>query len=148
MSPDFLVRDIPGKGRGVFAARSFSVNELLLPIEGEPASGRGAHTIQVGWDAHIKPTEPFLFTNHSCDPNAGIRGDASGRPGLYARRGIVADEEITWDYAMSESELAPMPCSCGASACRGVIERGWDGLSEERRAAYRDWRMPYLRVPK
>ena len=148
MNPDFLVKPIPGKGRGVFAGRAFLAGERLLSIEGEPASRRGPHTIQVGWGAHIKPTEPFLFTNHSCDPNAGIRADVAGRAGLYARRVIQAGEEITWDYAMSEAELAAMPCSCGASACRGVIEGGWDGLSEERRAAYRDWLMPYLRSPK
>ncbi len=147
MTPDFAVKDIPGRGRGVFAARARYAGERLMPIEGESAPRRGSHTIQVGRNAHIKPNEPFIFTNHSCDPNAGIKADASGKLGLYARRGIQAGEEITWDYAMSESELDAMTCSCGASACRGVITRGWEGLGEECRAAYRDWLMPYLRAP-
>ncbi|PIR18914.1 MAG: SET domain-containing protein-lysine N-methyltransferase [Elusimicrobia bacterium CG11_big_fil_rev_8_21_14_0_20_64_6] len=148
---DFAVVDTPGKGRGVFAVRAYREGEALMPISGEPVPGRGTHTIQVGRQAHIKPGEPFLFTNHSCDPNAGIRADASGRPGLYARRAIAAGEEITWDYAMSELDLIvdgrarSMICSCGSQKCRRLIENGWGGLSAERREVYRDWIMPYLR---
>ena len=117
-----------------------------MTISGEPAAARGPHTIQVGWSAHLKPSAPFLFTNHSCDPNSGIKADGIGRPGLYARRAITAGEEITWDYAMSESEFAAIACSCGAKNCRGVVEKGWGGLSAERREAYREWVMPYLRA--
>lgn len=148
---DFDIVEVPGKGRGVFAVRAYRTKEALMPISGERASGRGTHTIQVRRETHIKPAEPFLFTNHSCDPNSGIRADASGRPGLYARRDIAVGEEITWDYAMSERDLIvdgrarSMLCSCDTAACRRLIEKGWGGLSSERRADYRDWSMPYLR---
>ena len=144
---DLTIVDAPGKGRGVFAARPFKAGERLMMVSGGAAPARGPHTIQVDWDAHIKPEAPFLFTNHSCEPNAGFKTDASGRVALHARVDIGAGEEIVWDYAMSESDLAPMACSCGATGCRGVIAGGWDGLSEARRRDYREWAMPYLLAP-
>jgi uncharacterized protein len=39
------------------------------------------------------------WVNHSCEPNAGIRGQIS----LVAMRNIAPGEEVTFDYAMTDS---------------------------------------------
>jgi len=51
--------------------------------------------------------------NHSCEPNAGFRGDLV----LVARRDIGPEEEITWDYstAIDEEEFPGFACCCGAA---------------------------------
>lgn len=72
------------------------------------------------------------YFNHSCTPNAGIKGQIV----LVAMRDIRADEEVCFDYAMC---LYPTPgapryemrCNCGAKNCRGVITDD-------------DWQIPEL----
>jgi hypothetical protein len=38
-----------------------------------------------------------------------------------ALRDIEIDEEVTFDYAMSDDEFYEMNCYCGAPTCRGTI---------------------------
>jgi SET domain-containing protein len=38
------------------------------------------------------------FTNHSCEPNCGLRVDPSGFE-MIALRDITANEELTYDYS-------------------------------------------------
>ncbi len=60
--------------------------------------------------------------NHSCDPNCGIFGPRY----LVSRRTIYAGEELTFDYAMSESILGLNNCQCRTSSCRGdVFSNDW-----------------------
>lgn len=68
------------------------------------------------------------YFNHSCSPNAGIKGQIF----LSAMRDINADEEITFDYCMSLSEFTgssfviEFECSCGSPECRGkVTQSDW-----------------------
>ncbi len=68
------------------------------------------------------------YFNHSCSPNAGLRGQIF----LTAMRDIAIDEEITFDYCMSLSEFSgssfviEFDCSCGALECRGrVTQKDW-----------------------
>lgn len=52
------------------------------------------------------------FMNHSCDPNCVFVGDFL----CVATRDIAVDEEITYDYATSETEDSshmPFDCRCG-----------------------------------
>lgn len=58
--------------------------------------------------------------NHSCDPNAGIKGQIL----LVARRKIRAGEEICFDYETAEigkSDGTPFYCNCGSKSCRKKI---------------------------
>lgn len=79
--------------------------------------------------------EPADFFNHSCDPNAGFRGQIF----LVALRPIEAGEEICFDYAMVVSESAgsdvvfEMDCGCGTVLCRGRITED-------------DWKIPQLQL--
>jgi len=65
--------------------------------------------------------------NHSCDPAGWIvKRDLST---IVARRDLEKDEEITYDYATSESYEWPfklpdgetVKCLCGTSLCRGAV---------------------------
>ncbi|MSR67880.1 SET domain-containing protein-lysine N-methyltransferase [Candidatus Peribacteria bacterium] len=76
----------------------------------------------------------FLM-NHSCDPNCGLRGQII----FIAIRDICANEELTYDYAMTDSctddrEIftKPMQCSCGSKKCRKDISDN-------------DWKNPVLK---
>lgn len=71
----------------------------------------------------IDPIPPFKFLNHSCNPNAGIKGSVT----LCALRNIKPDEEITVDYSTFEGDErwqleGGKMCLCGEKNCRGVIK--------------------------
>ncbi len=84
--------------------------------------------------------EPNDCFNHSCDPNLGF----SGQVGLVAMRDIQADEELTFDYAMSDgSPYDEFDCRCGAKNCRGKVT-GDDWRSPALWEKYRGYFSPYL----
>eukprot|EP01089_Gocevia_fonbrunei_P015294 TRINITY_DN442_c0_g1_i2.p1 TRINITY_DN442_c0_g1~~TRINITY_DN442_c0_g1_i2.p1 ORF type:complete len:204 (+),score=24.96 TRINITY_DN442_c0_g1_i2:97-708(+) len=72
-----------------------------------------------------------FFTNHSCDPNTWyLEGDSRV---MVARRLILKGEEITYDYATSETLYLDFEsCSCGTSKCRGKVTQD-------------DWKLPKLK---
>jgi SET domain-containing protein len=89
-------------GRGLFAA-------VAIP------AGR---TVPVALDA----------LNHSCDPNLGWTAHGE----LVAMRDIAADEELTVDYALHETDPGfVMTCHCETYRCRQLIEGT-------------DWQIPQL----
>ncbi len=68
------------------------------------------------------------FFNHSCQPNAGIKGQIM----MAAMRDIGAGEEITYDYAMTDAGYDySFRCNCGAGNCRGIVTTN-------------DWKIPSL----
>ncbi len=73
---------------------------------------------QCGIDRYSLPEGLSRETNHSCDPNTWWSGSYS----LIARRDILADEELTYDYSSCDIDLVfEMQCNCGSSCCRGII---------------------------
>ncbi len=68
------------------------------------------------------------FFNHSCNPNAGIRGHIM----MVAMRDIKKDEEITYDYVMTDADFDySFNCNCGSKNCRKKITTS-------------DWKIPAL----
>jgi len=68
------------------------------------------------------------FFNHSCNPNAGIKGNIL----MVAMKDIKPGEEITYDYAMTDADFDySFQCSCGARDCR-------------KRITTKDWKTPAL----
>ena len=55
--------------------------------------------------------------NHSCDPNAGVKGQNV----LVARCDIEPGEEICFDYETTDTEGLDFQCSCSSPKCRGHI---------------------------
>ncbi|KAI9989674.1 hypothetical protein PInf_019959 [Phytophthora infestans] len=63
------------------------------------------------------------FINHSCDPNSVTQKwnvDGMQRIGIFARRNIAPNEEITIDYNFSHFGEAA-DCRCGSTACTGKM---------------------------
>lgn len=84
------------------------------------------------FDKETQEIEDAFHFNHSCEPNAGIKGQIF----LVAMRDIQKDEEVTFDYTMCLHETegaAPyrLECHCGKPNCRGVITDN-------------DWKIPVL----
>ena len=73
----------------------------------------------------------MMHLNHSCQPNLGLQGQIV----FVALRDIAKDEELTFDYAMTDDEPSEMVCNCGAPNCRGVIT-GRDWKKEEIQRKY------------
>ena len=78
-------------------------------------------SVQIDDDAYLAPDipdDPPDFINHSCSPNAGIRGYAD----LVALKDIKPGERICYDYAMTDtSSYDEFKCLCGHDECRGSI---------------------------
>ncbi len=115
-------------GLGMFAGRRLSRGEIILAIGGPVHTGeeldrigyRPGYPLQIDRDRYMLVDEPFVYCNHSCDPNAGITADLR----LVAVRDIAADEEICFDYSstMLEDHSWTMECGCKTARCRGRVE--------------------------
>ncbi len=140
LSPSLMGVDCPEKGgKAVIALADIPTGSLLAVWGGsvvtrvELEAGRGERrlVLQVDEDAFLVSDQegPADWVNHSCSPNAGLRGQIS----LVALRDIEQGEEICFDYAMSDGcDYDTFDCRCGAAQCRGTVT----GL---------DWQLPELR---
>ncbi len=129
-------------GRGVFATQRIEANELVTiwggPIlstaevqelaredpEFEPRTVSIHNGFHLGYSQVGGEVDDTVLINHSCDPNIGIKGQIV----LLARRVILPDEEVCFDY--DTTEVSPPPphfhCQCGSAKCRGTINgSGW-----------------------
>ncbi len=153
LSPKLEARTLPKKGGyGVFAHQVVQPGELLVVWGGQVMTGeqlrrlspeQRMYTIQIEEDLYQVselPPEPADFINHSCTPNAGL----SGQIALVALRLIYPNEEICFDYAMSDgSPYDEFECQCHTPLCRRYI-RGDDWTKSELWARYGDHFSPYL----
>jgi hypothetical protein len=145
-------------GDGLFTSRKIRAGERLLVFGGyvmtvEEESllpGKlGDNGVQIAKDLVICSAQPNEwgggnFLNHSCDPNAGFKGQIV----LVAMRDIQKNEQITIDYAMvlhksSKGPAYRMKCLCGAASCRHLITEN-DWKIEALQVKYRGWFQPYL----
>ena len=113
-------------GKGLFAARKFSKGERIGVFEGPVIDFAAAvkkgdkqcYPLQIAHDKYIDLNEPGCFSNHSCNPNAGIKNDIN----LVAIADIPANTEIRYDYSTTmDEDFFTMPCRCGSAVCRGVV---------------------------
>lgn len=154
LSPKLEVRAAPHKGGfAVFAREALQKDELICVWTGRAVTFEQlqrlsplerSHTLQVDDQVYLAPLgleeEPADFINHSCQPNAGIRGQIS----LVAMRPIAAGEEITFDYAMADSTpYDEFDCACGSPLCRGRVT-GEDWKRPELWARYDGYFSAYL----
>jgi uncharacterized protein len=113
-------------GRGVYAAQDIAPGAVVMEFDGATYGRSFArwtkdllhHVIQIGPQTWRDSRGPARWTNHSCEPNCGIKNKVQ----LVAMRRIRKGEQITWDYEMTEkSWWWRMKCQCGTARCRGVI---------------------------
>ncbi len=134
----------------VYAAEPIAEGEVILDIEGEIVDRPTRYSIQIGPEQHVGVPRgisfgqdvdryAWRFLNHSCEPNATVRGRQ-----LVAMSDIPALGEVTFDYNTTERTMAePFQCRCGASSCLGVI-RGYDFLPDEQKRRIRAGVAAYL----
>jgi hypothetical protein len=146
MDDGFELRMTDNRGEGVFAARSFQLGETVLVgrIDRE-LDHNHPHASQIGEDHFVLHGGLIPKVNHSCEPNCGIRPNASGAHDLVARKPITLGEEITFDYAMRNYSVEYFPdhCRCGSCHCRDHIT-GWKDLPAQRKVDYHGFVAPYL----
>lgn len=115
-------------GKGLFATRDIDPGTLLCRVTGQKKEltlaqtillhEKESHYIQVDFDRYLLCDPPFLYSNHSCNPNCGV----NARLEMSALKKIRAGEELFWDYSTSMLERHwTMKCSCGEKNCRKII---------------------------
>ena len=81
----------------------------------------------------------MLYSNHSCDPNLGMRGEIT----FVAMRHIRAGEELTHDWAMTDDDDYSVECKCGAPNCRKILT-GKDWQRADLQTRYAGYFSAYL----
>lgn len=161
VNPKIKIKDAGQKGIGSFANGSITKGEVIIVQAGQIVANErlkeprlepfANHCFQVEDDFCICPIElekekldGVFQINHSCEPNCGFRGQIT----LIAIRDIEPGEEITYDYAMTdtnyEGAICPeMRCLCGLNSCRGVVT-GEDWKREELQKKYNGYFSRYI----
>ena len=154
-SPKTEVRASQIHGRGLFATMGIAKDEIVAVKGGhiinremlrEKVTPRlGPVEIQIDNDLFIAPvTEEereasMLCSNHSCNPNLGMRGEIT----LVAMRDIRAGEELTHDWAMTDDDDYSVECKCGAPNCRKILT-GKDWQRPDLQQRYAGYFSAYL----
>jgi SET domain len=123
----------------------------LFHVDGKATDRPSRYSIQIGehahidlepglTDEHVRTAYPWRFLNHSCEPNAVLRGRD-----FVALRAIAAGEPVTYDYNTTEYDMAaPFDCHCGRPRCLGRIS-GFKHLSPAEQARLAPWLADHLR---
>lgn len=125
-----IIKDTRKYGKGVFAGDDIKKGDVIHVLSGEKMSGNDFvkrvnanaeyidDPLQIGCRTYLDLDDFSRIFNHSCNPNAGLRGQSE----LFALKNIPEGQEITFDYSTT---IAPtvwkMKCRCGARKCRKSI---------------------------
>ena len=124
-------------GKGCFADEILEKNETICFLEGKEESWeefekrcrngliKVDNPLQVSENKYIELSPPYIYFNHSCNPNSGIRGKNE----LIAIQNIMRDDEINYDYSSVSWDDRwaniygswTMKCECGEENCRKII---------------------------
>jgi SET domain-containing protein len=154
LSPKAEARPSAIHGRGLFAREPIANGEIVCVKGGhvfdrqrlaELQPDLGPAEVQITEDLFIGPVRAddreggMIFSNHSCEPNIGVRGQIV----FVAIRDVEAGEELTHDWAMTDDDTYEMTCRCGAASCRGVVT-GQDWRRPELQRKYGEYMSWYL----
>lgn len=133
INPKTEVRNSKIEEKGLFAKEKIKSGEIIHIAEGniltlEESKKFSEEQQNLCYDVddnHLFCPKDFnnltadWYINHSCSPNCGSAPDLFT---LVAMKDIEPDEEITYDYAMTDSKPDwSMKCNCGAINCRKII---------------------------
>ena len=154
ISPKAAVGASTIHGKGLFAVESIAVGEVVCvkggyvfdrdTLRSMPGWFRAAE-IQLAEDLFIGPLDEseregsMIFSNHSCEPNIGVRGQIV----FVAMRDIEAGEELTHDWATTDDDDYELECRCGSANCRRVVT-GQDWRREDLQEKYNGYFSWYL----
>jgi SET domain-containing protein len=145
------IKNTKEKGRGIFAIRDISKDEYITEFKGPVVEIENLevfppevvdHLFNIGTHTYIMAMEPAVRTNHSCEPNAGIKEDVF----LVAMRDIKKDEEVTFDYSTIIADEWTLDCLCGTKSCRSKIGK-FKYLSDEIKQKYYDYTPEWIKKP-
>lgn len=144
LSPKCKARRSGIGGLGIFAVKTIEKDEIIAIWGGKIYSQQDieqlsifnpsllVHPLTIAEGFYMgpmdpsRPTESSDYFNHSCEPNAGIKGQII----LVAREIIKPDEEICFDYETTEMHSSVgmgFDCHCSKKNCRKKIEGiKWD----------------------
>ena len=126
MESDFIEILRSKFGKGLFAKKDIDAGTVLCKATGKKINfeqtlllkEKESHTLQIDFDKYILCEPPFLYSNHSCNPNCAVNSSFE----LFALRKIKAGEELFWDYSTSMLERHwTMKCNCGEKNCRKIV---------------------------
>lgn len=153
LSPKIEARESAGgAGPGMYAVAPIAKDELLLVWSGKIVDFETLqtlpeeiqrHSVQVEegfYLASFTENEAADYINHSCEPNAGLKGQLS----MFAMRDIAPGEQVCFDYATSDgTPYDEFECACGAPTCRGNVT-GDDWRNPVLWEKYAGYFMPYI----
>ncbi len=148
LSPKTEVRESEIHGRGLFTIAYIGKDEIVAVKGGhiidrktlrEQITPRLGHVeIQIDDGLFIAPVTDeerelsMLYSNHSCDPNLGVRGEIT----FVAMRDIQSGEELTHDWATTDDDDYSVQCACGAPICRKILTgKDWQRADLQKRYA-------------
>ena len=116
-------------GKGIFASRKIKKGEIVFIMKGhklnflinnkKQAKIAGLNWVGLNKNEWINPLDYCIYFNHSCNPNAGIKGHVR----FFALKNIKKDEEILFDYSLNEADIFwHIKCNCGSKNCRKIIK--------------------------
>ena len=148
LSPKTEVRERKIHGRGLFATTDIAKDEIVAVKGGHIINRKTLREqvtphlspveIQIDNDLFIAPLTQeeregsMLYSNHSCNPNLGVRGEIT----FVAMRDIRAGEELTHDWAMTDDDDYSVECNCGVPNCRKILTgKDWQRPDLQKRYA-------------
>ena len=131
---NIVVQNSPIHGKGVFATQAIAKGEILHQMNGKVVGLLKCFwliltkKVQVDMPLQIGKSSYFILDefseafNHSCEPLCAI----TAKNEIIAIKDIAADEELTYDYAMTVlptfyTKNWKMSCGCNAKNCRQSV---------------------------
>lgn len=155
ITPKADIKNSPVGGHGVFAKELIKKGELVAVWGGIVITRKELKAIVRQHPGFRYPVQLYTnfwigplssqqldegeYFNHSCEPNCGIFGSNI----LVAMRDIEPSQELTFDYAMTDSQDLKMICHCGTKSCRKIV-KGSDWRNPQLQQKYRGYFSAYL----
>lgn len=141
MIKDVVVKDAGNKGKGVFALRDFARGDILFRRRysrvvrnsklAQLSEEDQRHKDELDWEFSVIMLPPGCYINHSCNPNAILKGNT-----FYAWKAIQQGEEITQEYRVSSFTGERWECFCGSANCLGYVISDFFSMSEDQQRMY------------
>ena len=140
----FMIKKNKFDRKGLFSDKSFDKDHVVMSLRGnkltrEDIKGIDKNIIdgflQIGKDLFLDMgNEHEKYINHNCNPNCYIKAIVNSAF-LIALRPIAKDEELTFDYSLTSTDIAEewnINCVCHRFYCRGLIT-GFDSLDDKKK---------------
>ena len=123
MNKNIIVKKSKINKKGVFAARDFKKDEIVLKWIPKILEKSKVEKLKDDQKHYIYKAEknkyflmqsPEKYVNHSCEANTQVKNHCD-----VAVRNIKKGEEITSNYGKGSS--VSFECKCGSKNCRGMI---------------------------